>query len=575
MKSIWTLIKIQFKSRVALKKEKTTRERIKFGLTVALLLGVFGAFIFLYYLFAGQFIDTINPEANDLSYPFLVFTILFFQAIQTVFLIPSLLKRLDINNERELLLKLPVSHKQIFASKVIVAYILEVLFAVVLLLPILIAFGIASSMHWGFYLYIPLILLFAPALPFFVASLLLYPAMKLVQLMKSRAILTSLGFLIGLIGGMALYIFVMNTIVGHLTAEGNFRLTLNNNVTGIRNTADLFFPQRLFANLVGADAITALWSFFAILGGSALFMALSYFIGSLAYKQSYQDERSGFNAKTTPNSFKQGSPRKATLTKEIKNIFRSSNYTFQLFLVVIITPMIVFFVDRISSATFFESLRIQQQADNAGSVGFGIALFVLMILIPLSASFAASNITREGHNVYHTKLIPQPFRTQILTKFFIVFVPVAVSAIISVGVLMIPHQPDPIAQITVHLGMLDALFLLFVALCMTAGYVALGTYLDIKRPLSNQVGEGELTRSTPNINFVMALGIVIGSAIGILTIFGNFAHLFEHAHGFVRFITSVGLYSQWIFFCFAALFAVGMCALLFVDGPKKYGRLEQ
>ena len=119
MKTIWTLIKLQFKTRVALKKDKNLKEKIKFGVLVTTLLAVFGAFIFLYYLLAGQFISA--NEAQDLSYEFLVFTFVIFMIIQTIFLVPSLLKRLDINNERELLLKLPISPRQIFLSKIIVS----------------------------------------------------------------------------------------------------------------------------------------------------------------------------------------------------------------------------------------------------------------------------------------------------------------------------------------------------------------------------------------------------------------------------------------------------------------------
>ena len=572
-KQIWTLIKIQFKSRVSIKKEKTTAGWVKFGALVATLLGVFGAFIFLYYILAGQFIS--DDPANDLSYPFLVFTILIFQIIQTVFLVPSLLKRLDLNNERELLLKLPVSHKQIFLSKIIVSYILEILFAAVLLLPILIAYGIASSMHWGFFLYIPLILIFVPALPFFVATLLLYPAIKLVQIMKTRALWTSLGFLVGLIGAMTIYILIMNAVVSQFVATGNFRATLDENVDSIRNLASGFWPQRFFANLVDTTAVTAIWSFFAILGSSIFLFALSYVIGGLAYKQSYQDERCNHHALYRKDAFKVSSPKMATYNKEVKNIWRSSNYTFQLFLVVLITPMIVFFVDRIASFTFFESLRIHGESGIVGGVGFGIALFVLLVLLPLSSSFAASSITREGYNVFHTKLIPQPFMTQILAKFFIVFVPVAISVIVSIIALVIPHQPDPTAQIFLNLGAADAFYLLYVSLAMTAGYIALGTYLDIRRPLANQVGEGELQRSTPNINVIIGIGMLIGVTVGTLTILGNFAPFFVNANGFVRGIANIGEQMRWIFLAFATLFAVGCCVLLFLRGPKKYAQLEQ
>jgi len=375
---------------------------------------------------------------------------------------------------------------------------------------------------------------------------------------------------------MSVYILVMNMIVGQLVSSGNFRATLNDNMGVIQHTASRFFPQALFANMVGGVGwLTALWSFFALLGMSGFLFSISYIVGGFAYKHTYQNERTNMHTLSKENNFKQSHPTKATFVKEVKNISRSSNYTFQLFLIVIITPLIVFFIDRISSFTFFESVRMSGQAEILGNIGFAIAMFVLLILLPLSASFAASNITREGHNVYHTKLIPQSFFIQVMAKFFVVFIPIAASVFVTVAILMIPYQPDPNTQIFMNLGVLDAFYMLFVSLCMTAGYVALGTYLDIKRPLANQVGEGELQRGTPNITFVMVLGLVIGVFVGTFMIFGNFVHFFEHASGFVRFVSTIGRHMRWIFLGFASVFALAMCWLLFIDGPRKYGRLEQ
>lgn len=567
MKTIWTLIKIQFKSRVALKKDKTVKEKIKFGVLITLGLLVFGGFIGLYYMLAGQFVS--DDPRHDLGREFLIFTIIIFQVIQTIFLIPSMLKRLDITNERELLLKLPITHKQIFLSKTIVSYVMEVIFASIVLLPILIAYGIATSMHVGFFFLFPIILLFVPSLPFFVASIFIYPAIKLVQFMKSRAIWTSIGYLVGLVGAMALYIFIINTVMGHLTGSGNFQQSLHDNIENIRRWASALFPQGVYANLVNTTFLTALWSFFAILGSSVILLFLAYVIGGFAYKKTYQDERVGFRAYQSKDGFKQRTPMNATIRKEVTNILRSSNYTFQLFLLVIITPMIVFFVDRLSMTTFSESLT-----DGAQGVGVGIALFVILILLPLSASFAASNITREGHNVYHTKLIPQPFMRQILVKFFVVLIPIAISVILTSFILMIPNRLQ-FSELNLSIGIVDALYLLFVSLCMAVGYVALGTYLDIRRPLANQVGEGELQRSTPNINFVMILGLVVGVVIGLLAIMGNFTHMLEFAGGFLSFLSQIGRVIRWVFIGLAPAFAVGMCVLLFVKGPKKYAELEQ
>ena len=150
--TIWTLIKLQFRAGVRLARAKTPiRTALKLALLLLIGAVLLGGFIAIYYLLALQFV-LIDGTDISLSKEFLVFSLGGFQVLQTLFLIPMLIKVLDLNNDRELLLKLPISSRQIFISKVIVAYMFELVFAAVVLTPILIAYGIASSAGAAFFL---------------------------------------------------------------------------------------------------------------------------------------------------------------------------------------------------------------------------------------------------------------------------------------------------------------------------------------------------------------------------------------------------------------------------------------
>jgi len=576
MKSILTLIKLQFKARVSLPKKRGVRFYIKWSLGLAAILALFGVFVFGYFLLARQFYH--HDAQFNLTREFLIFTLLGFQILQTIFLIPSLVRTLDINNERELLLKLPVSHRQIFASKIIVAYLYEILFATVVLLPILVAFGIATDMHWGLMFYIPLILIFIPAIPFFIATLLVYPITKIVNLMRSRALITSLIYLIGLVGSIILYMEVLNRTMFAIIDSGSFQEQLHNNAESTRSTANIFFPQGLFANLIDDSRwYTSLWSFFAILGISAFLFTISYFVAGANYKKTFLDERvnkSGFERK---GAFKPRHPLYASTKKDILNIFRSSNYTFQFMLLVIVTPIVIFFSNRVAMFSSAQSFRFSplDQIDMAARMVFGISLFVMLVLIPLACSFAASNITREGWNIYHTKLIPQNFRRQLLIKTFITFVPILVAIIVSVVLLTIPYQPG-FGIPPQYIAGLDAFYLFGVATLMTIGYITLGTYLDLRNPLCNQVGAGELTKTTSHINAIMVGGLIIGAVVGLLSIMGGYVELFDAiGQTFLANLAMVGQHINIILLVFSALFAIGGSLLLVLHGPKRYYNLEQ
>ncbi|MCL2756448.1 MAG: hypothetical protein FWE45_05390 [Firmicutes bacterium] len=572
MKTVLTLIKLQFKARVALPKKKGVRYYTKLAFALAALLGLFSMFVFIYYLLAGEFMHI--DERFDLRREFLIFTLLGFQILQTIFLVPALVKTLDINNERELLLKLPLSHRQIFASKIIVSYIYEILFATVIMLPLLIAYGFASEMHWGFFAYIPIILIFIPAIPFFIATLFVYPITKIVNMMRTRALLTSLAYLVGLVGAVILYMHLIDSTMLAILDSGSFREELNYSAPDIRHTARYFFPQALFANLIDTRWYTALWSFFAMFGISAALFTISYFIAGANYKKTYMDERANFSTLGRKSAFKPRHPLYATTKKDALNIFRSSNYTFQFLLIVIITPIIVFYTNRIAMFSGWQSFKNTGEALMAEDLVFGVSMFVMLILLPLSSSFAASNITREGWNIYHTKLIPQSFIRQLMVKTLMVFIPILLSIVTTILLMRIPYQPDFMAP-PQYVAWADAAYLFGVAVLMTIGYIALGTYLDLRNPLCNQVGSGELTKSTSHVNMIMMSGLLIGATVGILLIFGAYADVFVNINWFFFTLAWLGTFVKWAFFGFATLFAIAACLLLFLHGPKRYRTLEQ
>ncbi|MCL2570422.1 MAG: hypothetical protein FWE16_04425 [Firmicutes bacterium] len=573
MKTIWTLIKLQFKARVALKKQPSLQKKIKFGIIVASLFALFGLFVFVYWLLANQFVSD-NPLL-DLRREFLIFTILGFQVLQTVFLIPNMVKSLDINNERELLLKLPITHKQIFASKMITGYLGEILFATIIMLPILIAYGLASSMSWGFYLFVPIILIFLPAIPFFISSLVLYPVTKAVQFMKSRALLTSVSYLVGLVVAIYLYMQAIHTVMAGIMDSGNFRLQLEDNIYRIREVGRMFFPQGLFANMGSGEPLTILWSFFVLIGICGALLAISYFIAGANYKKTYMNETSGgYRSISRSHVSNPRSPLYATFKKDTLNILRSSNYTFQLLLMVVITPMLVFFVNRIAFFSSYQEFRNMGELDQAGGIAFGVSLFVLLILLPLVSSFAASNITREGPNIYHTKIIPQSYIRQLFVKIVIVMIPIILAVVASVLMLRIPFQPDILAP-PQYLHGWDVWYLLLVGLFMAVGYVCIGTYFDLRNPLCNQLGDGELVKPTKHVNNIMGIGIVIGAVVGILAMIGGFADLLTFAPQWIRTIAIMGEHIKTVFFVFAGIFAVVSVLLLAIDGVRQYKKLEQ
>jgi len=567
MNTILTLIKLQFNAGVRLAREKSLSKTIFRWLIIGIVaVALLVAFVAIYHSLAQQF--TVVEAGIDLTREFLTFTITGFMVIQTLFLIPMLIKVLDINNDRELLLKLPLTSRQIFISKIIVAYLFELVFASVILGPILIAYGIAVSTAWWFFVFlIPFFIIFTPVFPFFLAILVLFPIMKLAWFMKNRTSITTVVYLLGLVAGVVIYMLAVQSMVRPLVAEG-FSQTLFYNAGTIQNTASFFYPARSFAQLLYGNLRIVFLHVGIILLSSVGLFAFAFYIASLKYKKFYMEEHSTISGFKAKSNYKGKSSVHAILDREILNIFRSSNYTFQFLLVVVITPLLIFFSNRIANYAVYQSFMNIGDATHAFGISFEISLFITMVLIPLASAFAASNISREGHNIYHTKLIPVSFRKQLFIKTAIVFIPIFVAIIAGVVLSMQRHEITAGAGYFVEgLTGREVITLLVIATAMAIGYICLGTYVDIRKPLCNQVGTGELTKSTGHTNLIILLGSIIGVGFGALGLFSVFSDS-------IGFAMDTDVFRAFLI-AFSIVFGAVFAVLLFVDGPNKYRKLEQ
>lgn len=483
-------------------------------------------------------------------------------------MIPLLIKTMDISNDRELLLKLPVSSRQIFVSKIVVTYMFELVFAAVILFPILIAFGLASSMAVGFFFLIPVLLLFVPVLPFFLAILVMFPVMSVVRFLRNRSLLTIGLYLIGLVVLIVGYMYLVSGLV-YAIADNGFANLLQDEARAksIKNIAKFLYPAKAFANLFDTSVVTAGISFAIILAVTAAMTTIAFFVAGAKYKKIYMNETSMITKGARKSLFARRPADLAVIDKDIKNIFRSSNYTFQFLLVVVITPLLVYFCNRVAGFSVYRALFRVSEQDKSNNMIFGVSILVTLILIPLASAFAASNISREGYNIYHTKLVPVSFRRQLAIKALIVFVPIFVSITVSSCMTMLSYKMSTQNYTLPGLPFGEAFIVFIISIFMAIGYICMGTYIDLRKPLCNQVGAGELTKTTAHTNLVMIVGVSVGMLFGFLSMWAAFAPFFGSSFSLANW--------KIIMLVLSVVFAAVFAGLLFLDGARRYYRLEQ
>jgi len=565
--TVLTLIKLQLCAGARIERAKNKVGTIlKFLGALFFILAALFVFVSIYSLITMQFTAPFINEAGktqNLAEEFLVFSFLGFQILQTFFLTPILLKNLIINNERETLLKLPVTPMQIFISKFIVSYMFELIFTVCVLLPVLIAFGIMTQAAISFWLFMPFVILLMPALPFFLAALFIFPLLNLIRALKNRPFWTFAVYAVSLSFIAFLYMQIVEG-AAYLVINKGILDVLKKNAAGITKTSNYFILQNLFSKVLIDSLEERLIGFALLLIVCAALMAATFLTANLLYKRAYMNENVKERNFSKKGNLKQSGKTLALIKKELKNIFRSSNYSFQFLLIIIITPLFVFFCNKLAAYSSFESFRsggISEDAlINTQNMMFGISLLIITILIPLANSFAASNITREGNCIYNTKIVPVSFRKQLLVKFFVCFVPTAATVFVSSFIVLIPASAANLLGELPTITKLQSFELFGIATLLSIGYISLGTYLDLKKPLCSQIGGGELINATKHINAIIFLGLILAAGFGLLSIFGSV--LFKDFN------------LNLIYWPVSTIFALFTFFWLYFAGPKKYYQLE-
>jgi len=573
MNSTFTLIKMNIRQSLRLDREKSKSLTVgKWFITFVFILAVLTVFVAIYTILtfniSGNFYIT-DPQTGEkivrnLNSEFFTFTFVFFHILQLLFLLPILLKQLKIGDDREILLRLPITSRQMLVSRLVTVYILEIIFAAVTLLPILLAFGIVTqvgAIYWGM---IPVLLIIAPILPFLVGVILVVPLNMFINFIRSSRKIMLISYLV--LGVLFVYLYMqVLTQASWLVLNRGLKETLQKPDVywSINNIAKILFYQHMFANaIVGASFLSLGLIFISSILVGAIALVIAIYIYKYYYNQDVSKSRT-IVFKTNNDCIK--SPTKSYLVKEIKNITRSSNYIFQFLVFVVIMPIFVFMCARLAGIAAIETFKGSANNpninpnENTKSMILGVTLLVFLIIVPLASSFAAISISREGGNIYQCKILPIGFRKQIMTKMLLCYLPILLSIMIGVGVVRIPQSFEQYFFTMPTTTVIETIWLFGVVAFVALGLVCMGLLLDIKNPICKVVGNGELTKSNRASVAVFIVGLIIALMISTPII--------------LRPIVG-DLNLTLIFGIFSVVFGVGMFLLLYFFCEKFFARVE-
>ena len=376
----------------------------------------------------------------------------------------------------DMVMSLPVSTGEIVASRVILLYNINLTFVLMLMIPMMIAYGILADPEISFYVIGAMSIFFIPMVPIVLASVLgtiiTYASTKF---RRSNTVSIIISFVV-LIAFMALS-FTINDSGEELV---NMSRMLTEKVNSIYPLAAMYSSAVCKSDIVA----------FLLFAGISLvaFFLYSAVIGKIFKKVNSDVTVGRFMANYKMGEIKTSSPLKALYIKELRRFFSSSIYVLNTgFGIVLLTlgSIALLFID-------FE--RIVGGAEAAEMLKQYVPMFVSFCIITSGTSSAS--ISLEGKNLWIIKSLPVTTKTIFLSK---VLVNLTVTA---------PAVLDSILiSILLQLGLLEGVILFLVSAVCSLFISLLGLWVNLRFPVLDWTTEIIVVKQSASTIIVLFAGM--------------------------------------------------------------------
>ena len=300
----------------------------------------------------------------------------------------------------DMVMSLPVSHSQIVASRLILLYAINIVFVLIIMVPMMMAYGILMEPGIQFYIFSLLMLFLLPLIPIIIASflgtILTYLSMRF---RYSNIVYMIFSFL--LLIGMIIFPYFMGDSEQALMEMSQM---INRQINNIYPLSQLYFEAVTKGNMVSL-LIFVLVSLLA-------FMVFSMVVGKVFKRINSVIMTGRFKANYKLKGLKSSSPLKALYIKDLKRYFASPIYVMN-------TGFgVVMLVIGAIALPFIDISKISGEFDITGTIKDLIPIIITFCIATSSTTMASISI--EGKHIWIAKNLPitglQIFASKILVN---------------------------------------------------------------------------------------------------------------------------------------------------------------
>ena len=467
------LVMLQLKDKVDfsfLKSKKKTLFKVIYSL---LFFGGLTALIYLMFSLVMKFgifsfLQTINFRAY-LVLMTILFLLSFFSCLVNV------TKTLYFSKDNQVLMTMPVSDGKIFASKLIVCFIYELLKNANYIFPFLIAYGLIMKLSFLYFLWSIVALLIVTSLSVVISGLFSIPAMWLTTSLKKHKVLEYIVIVL-FIGAVTVgVVFVIGLIPEDIDLVRDWGKIYWSIQDFLKSFAGVFvvfdyFLQFLTGMVYNSTTFrlfntTNLITFGVIVGiigvcvGLIILLSKPLFLKMVSTPFEYKKDE---NKK--PRKNKKRSSFTSSVIQQAKRELRSPEIIYSILVVAILTPIAIFLQNKIIAAMDTKILG------NYMGIAFNILIILLMMLS--SNVMLASSYSSEGNSAYLNKIVPVAFGIPLTSKL------VTNACICIVSIIASTIMIDVFA----HIGVMATILLTLSLILVYIAHIYWSAELDLMNP---------------------------------------------------------------------------------------------
>lgn len=424
------------------------------------------------------------------------------------------------SSDVDTILVLPVKPWIILISKFTIVLIYEYITEVVVLMPVMVAFGVKNSAGLIYYIYSIIIFLTLPIVPLIIAGLITILIMRFSGFTKNKDRFKTIAQICILIFVLGVNLILQKLGKGFSSGADMTKLLAQGNNSLLKSSSKIFINIRYAVeSLISGSSLAGILNMLLYLLITAILLTIFiifseafYIKGVIGMNQIQAKHKVLTSSEITKKSAKRSKVLTYTV-KELKILFRTPVYFMNCVIMNFIWPLFLI-IPLVSQKDFIKNFTYMRRYFNtiiSDNVTLGISIsmvFGVSLMLSIINPIGCTAISREGKNIFVNKYIPMDYKNQLLSKALAAFI-INFSGIMLMIFLIaiIVRPPLHIFIIMISLSVIGTIFSIF-----------LGIIIDLNYPKLNWDNEQRAVKQNFNVLVIMILGSLITGIVIFSTI---------------------------------------------------------